>query len=189
MSNWENNRDVHACMWPGNGITQAVVWNHCMIPLKPQNGLSQFHVVYVLDLALELNSCCTCTLSTDIHCRFIHLWLLDCKKEKSTPGQIWFMEWPCRSFMLCGNDYKCLYDQEGSKLQVKGNSPIGVIPQPWVFSKSFFFDCKKGPGSMHMSVKATNEGTQWCSDIMMQTLIYLGTSCYFNTKSTYCLRP
>ncbi len=24
-------------------------------------------------LAFELNSCCTCTLSTDIGCRFIHL--------------------------------------------------------------------------------------------------------------------
>ncbi len=34
-----------ACMWPGNGITQAVVWNHCMIPLKPQNCFTQFHVV------------------------------------------------------------------------------------------------------------------------------------------------
>ena len=31
-------------------------------------------------------------------------------------------------------------------------------------------------------LKATNGGPQWYSDNMMQTLIYLGTSWYFNTK-------
>ncbi len=32
-------------------------------------------------------------------------------------------------------------------------------------------------------IKATNGGTQWYSDNMMQTLIYLGTSWYFNTRA------
>ena len=36
--------------------------------------------------------------------------------------------------------------------------------------------------------KATNGGPQCYSDNLMQTLIYLGTSWYFNTKSIYCLK-
>ncbi len=32
-------------------------------------------------------------------------------------------------------------------------------------------------------IKATNRGPQWNSDNMMQILIYLATSWYFNTKS------
>ncbi len=32
-------------------------------------------------------------------------------------------------------------------------------------------------------IKATNGGTQWYSDTMTQTLIYLGTTSYFNIKS------
>ncbi len=46
------------------------------------------------------------------------------------------------------------------------------MPIRW--AQSFHFDCK-----------ATNGGWQWYSDNMMQTLIYRGTSWYFNTKSIY----
>ncbi len=36
---------------------------------------------------------------------------------------------------------------------------------------------------LFLVLKATNRGPQWYSDNMMQTLNYLGTSWYFNTKS------
>ncbi len=42
--------------------------------------------------------------------------------------------------------------------------------------------------TLYPNFKATNGDTQWCSDNKMQTLIYLGTSWYFNTKSIYCLK-
>ncbi len=38
-------------------------------------------------------------------------------------------------------------------------------------------------------IKATTGGPQWYSYNMMQTLIYLGTSWYFNTKSVWAKMP
>ena len=68
--------------WKWYIFWKSQVWQDCVNPLAvEQRGeyLSQdwmFHEIFPFKyvLAFELNLCFTCTVSTDIGCRFSHLW-------------------------------------------------------------------------------------------------------------------
>ncbi len=70
--------------WKSQVPKSLINWQDCMNPLAvEQRGedLSQdwmFHEMFPFKyvLAFELNLCCTCTVSTDIGCRFSHLCLV-----------------------------------------------------------------------------------------------------------------